>query len=49
MEFSIDLILAAVLGPGVHSGSNRNDYQKQKKKKYIIFFGVECGMGVWLL
>jgi hypothetical protein len=24
------LILPAVLGPGVHSASNRNEYQKQK-------------------
>jgi hypothetical protein len=28
--FSIDVILPAALGPGVHSASNRNDYQKQK-------------------
>jgi hypothetical protein len=27
---SIDLILPAALGPGVHSASNRNEYQKQK-------------------
>jgi hypothetical protein len=30
-EFSpIYLILPAALGPGVHSASNRNEYQKQK-------------------
>jgi hypothetical protein len=29
--FSIYLILLAPLGPGVHSASNRNEYQKQKK------------------
>jgi hypothetical protein len=28
--FSIYLILPAALGPGVHSVSNRNEYQKQK-------------------
>jgi hypothetical protein len=28
--FSIYLILPATLGPGVHSASNRNEYQKQK-------------------
>jgi hypothetical protein len=28
--FSIYLILAAALGPGVHSVSNRNEYQKQE-------------------
>jgi hypothetical protein len=28
--FSIYLILPAALGPGVHSTSNRNEYQKQK-------------------
>jgi hypothetical protein len=27
--FSIYLILPTVLGPGVHSASNRNEYQKQ--------------------
>jgi hypothetical protein len=26
--FSIDLILLAALGPGVHSASNRNEYQE---------------------
>jgi hypothetical protein len=34
------LILPAIPGPGVHSASNRNEYQKQKKK---CFWGVECG------
>jgi hypothetical protein len=28
--FSMYLILKAALGPGVHSASNRNEYQKQK-------------------
>jgi hypothetical protein len=28
--FSIYLILPAALGPGLHSASNRNEYQKQK-------------------
>jgi hypothetical protein len=31
---SIYLILPAVLGPGVHSASNRNEYQKQKNNVY---------------
>jgi hypothetical protein len=30
--FSIYLILPAAVGPGVHLASNRNKYQKQKKK-----------------
>jgi hypothetical protein len=30
--FSIYLIDLAALGPGVHSASNRNKYQKQKNK-----------------
>jgi hypothetical protein len=30
-NFSIYLILQAALGPRVHSASNRNEYQKQKK------------------
>jgi hypothetical protein len=30
-NFSIYLILPAAVGPGVHSASNRNEYQKQKK------------------
>jgi hypothetical protein len=29
-KFSVYLILPAVLGPGVYSASNRNEYQKQK-------------------
>jgi hypothetical protein len=30
-EFFLNyLILSATLGPGVHSASNRNEYQKQK-------------------
>jgi hypothetical protein len=37
--FSIYLILPAALGPGVYSASNRDEYQKQKKK---CFWGVEC-------
>jgi hypothetical protein len=32
--FSIYLILPAALGPGVHSASNRNEYQKQKNNVY---------------
>jgi hypothetical protein len=28
VDFSIDLILPAALGPGVHSASNRNEYQE---------------------
>jgi hypothetical protein len=28
--FSIYIILPAAIGPVVHSGSNRNEYQKQK-------------------
>jgi hypothetical protein len=32
---SIYLILPTTLGPGVHSASNRNEYQKQK----IMFLG----------
>jgi hypothetical protein len=38
--FSIYLILPAALGPGVHSASNRNEYQKQRNK---CFWGVKCG------
>jgi hypothetical protein len=34
--FSMYLILPAALDPGVYSASNRNEYQKQKKK--IITF-----------
>jgi hypothetical protein len=29
--FQIDLFLPAIPGPGVHSASNRNEYQEQKK------------------
>jgi hypothetical protein len=36
--FSIYFILPATLGPGVYSTSNRNEYQKQKKK---CFGGVK--------
>jgi len=28
LEFFIDIILLAVLGPGVDSASNRNEYQE---------------------
>jgi hypothetical protein len=37
---SINLILPAALGPGVHSASNRNEYQKQKKEH---LWGIERG------
>jgi hypothetical protein len=37
VNFSIYLILLAALGLGVHSASNRNEYQKQKNN------GVKCG------
>jgi hypothetical protein len=37
--FSVYLILTAALGPVVHSTSNRNEYQKHKKK---YFLGVKC-------
>jgi hypothetical protein len=30
ISISIYLILPAILGPGVYSASNRNEYQKQK-------------------
>jgi hypothetical protein len=30
------LILPAVLGPGVHSASNRNEYQKHKNNKVSV-------------
>jgi hypothetical protein len=30
IHFSMYLILPAATGPGVHSASNRNEYQKQK-------------------
>jgi hypothetical protein len=32
IEFFQCLILPAAVGPGVHAASNRNEYQKQKKK-----------------
>jgi hypothetical protein len=32
--FSIYLILPATLGPGVHSVSDRNEYQKHKNNVY---------------
>jgi hypothetical protein len=38
-------ILPAALGPGVHSASNRNEYQKQEKK---CFWGEERGRCVGL-
>jgi hypothetical protein len=37
MILSIYLILPVALAPGVHSASNRNEYQQQKK----CFWGVE--------
>jgi hypothetical protein len=43
--FSIYLILPAALGPGFYSASNRNKYQKQKKK---CFCGVVRGRRVRL-
>jgi hypothetical protein len=30
VDFSIFLILPAAVDPGVHSASNRNEFQKQK-------------------
>jgi hypothetical protein len=30
VNISVHLILAAALGPGVYSASNRNEYQKEK-------------------
>jgi hypothetical protein len=30
MTFSMYLILPAALGPGVHSASNKKEYQKQR-------------------
>jgi hypothetical protein len=41
--FSMYLILAASIGPGVYSAFNRNEYQKQKNTR---LWGVECG---WLV
>jgi hypothetical protein len=43
--FSIYLILPAILGTGVYSTSNRDEYQKQKK---TYFWGVELGQYVRL-
>jgi hypothetical protein len=40
--FSTDLILPVALGPGVFSASNRNEYQKQKKKVFL-------GSRLWLV
>jgi hypothetical protein len=34
--FSIYLILRAALAPGVYSASNRNEYQKKKKKLFLM-------------
>jgi hypothetical protein len=34
--FSMYLILPGALGPGVHSASNRNEYQYQKQKNNIL-------------
>jgi hypothetical protein len=36
VNFSIDLIFPAALGPEVHSACNRNEYQK---KKIMMFLG----------
>jgi hypothetical protein len=33
-------VLPAALGPGVHSASNRNEYQKQKNNN--VSWGVKC-------
>jgi hypothetical protein len=38
MNFFYLLFLLVTLGPGVYSGSNRNKYQKEKKK---CFWGAE--------
>jgi hypothetical protein len=35
MIFLIYLILAAAIGPGVYSASNRKEYQKQKNNVYV--------------
>jgi hypothetical protein len=37
----LNLPLSATLGPGVHSASNKNEYQKQKKNH--VYGGVERG------
>jgi hypothetical protein len=39
--FLIHLILPAALGPGDYSGSNRNEYQKQK------MFVEQSAAGAW--
>jgi hypothetical protein len=39
MARTIYLILLAALGPGVYSATNRNEYQKHKKKNMYIFLG----------
>jgi hypothetical protein len=44
--FSVYLILPAALGSRVYSTSNRNEYQKKKKK---CFWGDECGQCVRLI
>jgi hypothetical protein len=36
VNFSIYLVLPAVPGPGVHSASNRNEHQKQKKSIFRL-------------
>jgi hypothetical protein len=41
-NFSIYLILPAALGPGVYSGSNRNEYWKQTINN---FWGDQCAAG----
>jgi hypothetical protein len=41
--FSIGLILLTALGPGVYSVSNRNEYQKQKRK---MFLGVPWALSL---
>jgi hypothetical protein len=41
--FSIYIILLAALGPGVHSSSNRNEYQKQKNN----VSGEYSAAGAW--
>jgi hypothetical protein len=36
VNFSIYLTLPAVLGPGVYSASNRNEYQKHKNNNVSV-------------
>jgi hypothetical protein len=48
VNFSIYLILSAALGPGVHSASDRNEYQKQRKKKKECFWKVKGGRCIGL-